>query len=432
MGRGTHDLGMPGATGKAAHADRDRAGRQLGPVGQRAALVRDVFSTPARFLRRCRARHLIGVQVVAFVLMVGYSIRGLMAAIALERLRKEVDVRSYGFVEGAPSPACRRPLPSRQPFARALDAFRENAPGRVIESSVDFRDWESYVTGSGSSQWGAFTSSFWKFQPGLTVIDLGDGTRNSPHLVTYVRIWKSANDFIRHSLLPAAGPAAIDVTGDLAPIISGRRGNHMIRRKYRFEVPKSKVFTFVRSPISHFIAGYNEVEYRWTHEFGNYSTAHIPEYCEEKGCVFHTFPMGSADRVWAFLGDLLLGKLVGLREVGHVYAQLGALPKDLRLDFVGRLENFDEDWRHVVETYVRTDSSPQEYKPDRSLGGHNSTNFEAGESAKRLVDDDHGFVRVLEELLMMEYLCWGYPMAGDGGGGERGGGEGEGAAGPSS
>ena len=52
-------------------------------MGQRAALVRDVFSTPARFVRRCRARHLIGVQVVAFVLMVGYSIRGLVAAIAV-------------------------------------------------------------------------------------------------------------------------------------------------------------------------------------------------------------------------------------------------------------------------------------------------------------------------------------------------------------
>ncbi len=389
-------------------------------VGQRGSI------TPARFVRGCRARHLIGVQIVAFILMVGFSIRGLVKTIALERLRKEVDVGSYGFVDGAPSPACRRPLPARQPFARALDEFRASAPARVIESSIDFQDWESYVMES--SDWRAFTSSFWKFQPGLTVIDLGDGTRSSPHLVTYVRIWKSANDFIRHSLLPAAGPGAIDVTGDLGPLISGRRGGQTMRRRFRAGIPRSKVFTFVRSPISHFIAGYNEVEYRWAQEFGNYSTVDIPKYCQEKGCVFHTFPMGSTDRVWAFLGDLLLGKLVGLREVGHVYAQLGALPKRVTLDFVGRLENFDEDWRHVVDTYVRTDSSPQEYKPDRSLGGHNSANFEAGEAAKRLVNDDHGFVGVLEELLLMEYLCWGYPKVGDGGDGGDGG---DAASGPS-
>ncbi len=318
-------------------------------------------------------------------------------------------MHSYGFVDGAPSPGCRRPLPTGQLVAQALDAFRIHAPASVMNSSIDFQEWESYVTGPESSKWRLFTASFWRFQPGLTVVDIGDGTPNSPHLVTYIRIWKSANDFIRFNLVPAAGPGAMDVTGRLAPLISGRRGGQMTRRKVGSHRLSSKVFTFVRSPISHFVSGYNEVEYRWTHDFGNYSTDFIPEYCQSKGCVFHKFPMGSTERVWAFLGDLLLGKLALLREVGHVYAQLGALPKGLRIDFVGRLENFNEDWRHVLDTFIHADSDQHECEFDPSVGAHNSTNFEAGEAAKRLVANDPGFVRVLEELLVLEFMCWGYP-----------------------
>ena len=150
------------------------------------------------------------------------------------------------------------------------------------------------------------------------------------------------------------------------------------------------------------------------HEFvGNYSTVVIPEHCQAKGCVFHRFPIGSTDRVWAFLGDLLLGKLALLREVQHVYPQLGALPRGLPLDYVGRLESFDADWRYVLDTYIRTDSgSPQEYEFDPRVGAHNSTNYEAGAAAKRLVESDVGFVKVLEELFVLEYMCWGYEPIG--------------------
>ena len=256
------------------------------------------------------------------------------------------------------------------------------------------------------------TNAFWTFRPGLTIVDIGDGTPRSPHLVTYIRVWKSANDFIRFNMVKAAGPGAKDVSTKLGSFVAGGR----LRRRAVdvLQGRGSKVFTFVRSPISHFVSGYNEVEFRWMHEFvGNYSTVVIPEHCQAKGCVFHRFPIGSTDRVWAFLGDLLLGKLALLREVQHVYPQLGALPRGLPLDYVGRLESFDADWRYVLDTYIRTHSgSPQEYEFDPRVGAHNSTNYEAGAAAKRLVESDVGFVKVLEELFVLEYMCWGYEPIG--------------------
>lgn len=219
------------------------------------------------------------------------------------------------------------------------------------------------------------TNAFWTFRPGLTIVDIGDGTPRSPHLVTYIRVWKSANDFIRFNMVKAAGPGAKDVSTKLGSFVAGgrlrRRAVDVLHRR------GSKVFTFVRSPISHFVSGYNEVEFRWMHEFvGNYST-----------------PL--------------------LREVQHVYPQLGALPRGLPLDYVGRLESFDADWRYVLDTYIRTHSgSPQEYEFDPRVGAHNSTNYEAGAAAKRLVESDVGFVKVLEELFVLEYMCWGYEPIG--------------------
>ena len=99
------------------------------------------------------------------------------------------------------------------------------------------------------------------------------------------------------------------------------------------------------------------------------------------------------------------GKLQLLREVQHVYPQLGVLGHGIYPDFIGRLEHFDDDWQHVVDTYL---PKLRDYTFDPQLGPHNSSNYEAGTAAKHLVENDMGFVVVLYELLKLEYLCWGY------------------------
>ena len=255
-------------------------------------------------------RGILVLQVVALCIFVAFGIRRVILTVSYEPLRKQVDLSVYAFDEGLPTLACRRAgKPTVQMFSRALDAFTLYAPKNVMNASADFRDWEAYVN-SRRSRWESFTRRFWAFSSGLTVIDVDDPPRQT-NLVTYMRIWKSANDAIRWNLVAAAGERA-DVTTKmrLGPALdSSRRNVGRHRRRVVDRLRKSKIFTFVRDPISHFIAGYNECEWRWFHEFRNYSSW-IPEYCHEQGCVFHTFPIGSQDRAWAFLGDLLLVRMV--------------------------------------------------------------------------------------------------------------------------
>ena len=100
------------------------------------------------------------------------------------------------------------------------------------------------------------------------------------------------------------------------------------------------------------------------------------------------------------------GKLEPLTDVHHVYPQTGVLGHGISPDFIGRLEHFDDDWRHVVDTYI---PKMRDYTFDPHLGAHpNSSKYEAGTAAKHLVENDMGFVVVLYELLKLEYLCWGY------------------------
>ena len=315
---------------------------------------------------------------------------------------------------GAPSRGCWSSMKRRAryvtAFTRALDAFREYAPVAVLNASDDFRDWRAYINSSKRrrQQWENFTKlSFGNFGPGTTIVDLNPPRRQS--FLTYLRVWKSGNDAIRMNLIAAAGNAS-DVTGTVRTSSKrrrhGNRNTDFVRDSF---LKLTKVFTFVRDPVDHFAAAYRELEFRWMHEFNNGTYSNwVREYCDERTCVFHTFPVGSADRAWAFLGDLMLGKLALLREVQHVYPQSGILSEGFPLDFVGRLERFEEDWQHVIDTYVPRASG---YQFDHSLGAHNSSKFDEGLAAKELVRaHDVGFIRVLEELLVLDFLCFGYEL----------------------
>jgi hypothetical protein len=342
------------------------------------------------------------VQLVAFIALVLFGTRRILFSVPAELSRHPGDDSGYEFVDGLPSKQCYgRTLHLKQryyvAFTRALDRFARTAPAAVLNASSDFQDWEGYLLQS-RKRMQLFQeyvkASFASFAPGMTVVNrdaLGRGTS----YLTYLRVWKSANDAIRMNLVAAAG-------NDVTRKVSGTRKRRMGEANARF-LRKSSVFTFVREPIEHFVAGYNELEFRWFLEFTNYS-GRVEEVCQVEGCVFHTFDIGSPERVWAFVGDMLLGKLRTLREVGHVYPQSGVLAPGLRLDFVGKVETFDADWKRLMDTYLNADG----YVFDTSLGRHNSSGFEAGRSAKELVLHDRHLVQVLEELFVIDYKCWGY------------------------
>ena len=357
-------------------------------------------------------------QVLVLVLIVFMSVRRLFNPPPPTTVI--LDDGKFAFVDGKPGAGC-LDLPSVRrrsatAFSRALVAFNQYAPSVVLNASSDFSDWTVYINEDMGRRraWDYWTQVSWpNFLPGLTVVDLHPPDRK--RVVAYKRVWKSGNDAIRMNLVSAAGPGA-DLTKHVQRTVVGKRKRGRDREREREGrdwlrgVHDAKTFTFVREPIEHWAAAYRELEFRWFHEgYQNASYVEVVDQeCERLGCVFNSFPIGSTERVWAFLGDLLLGKLRKLKEVEHVYPQRGVLGKGT-LDFIGRLERFDEDWEHVVVEFMG--KVPGSYQFDHSLGTHNSSTYAEGRAAKDLVDaHDVAFLKVLQELLVLDYLCLGYPL----------------------
>jgi hypothetical protein len=261
------------------------------------------MSGQERPLKTCLRRALI-VQLVALLVFATFGMDRILRNVSHQRLRKRVDLTAYDFDDalydfddGVPSDACqtRGQRPAVQMFSSALEAFAAYAPPSVLNASIDFQDWKKFV--NRSSSWESFAKRYWDFSPGFTIVDLDDPPHKS-NLVAYMRIYKSANDAIRFNLLAALGEKAVTERWQAYELDESRRETHTVGNSFN-------AFTFVRDPISHYVAGYSENEWRWFNGFENYPS-HISSYCETHGCVFHTFPMGSTDRVWACLGDLLL------------------------------------------------------------------------------------------------------------------------------
>jgi hypothetical protein len=337
----------------------------------------------------------MGAMACALVVVLLFSLRR----------DKAVHVSAFqdpmGFEAGLPSEGCygngvERERRYEAAFQRAYAAFQRGAPRAVLQATKDFEytSWMDFIDHLDWMQRGRIYNfavrDFGGFYPGATAfkVPTRHGIRR-PDLM-YVRIWKSANDAIRYNLEKIAG-----------------RG----RKLSANWAGQANVFTFVREPVGHFVAAYNEVEYRWSHSnttwsvgVANYSTE-LERLCAVEGCIFPAFEMGTAERVWAFVGDLILGKLRDFLEVQHVYPQSGILMKTaLELDFVGKLERFQEDWDKMLRAYV----GDADRRWDASLR-HPSHGFIAGIAGKKAIHDDPRLAEVLRELMFMDFACYGYP-----------------------
>jgi hypothetical protein len=115
-------------------------------------------------------------------------------------------------------------------------------------------------------------------------------------------------------------------------------------------------------------------------------------------------PHGSTARFGAFLRELLAGAPVF--EVEHVYAAVGALA--VGVDFVGRLEAFDDDWRCLAHRL----QLPAHTTFNRSLGAHLSSGDPTGDraAAAALVANDATTLAALCLVLLPDYACLGYAL----------------------
>eukprot|EP00890_Picochlorum_soloecismus_P003154 jgi/Picsp_1/383/NSC_00381-R1_hypothetical protein AURANDRAFT_61141 [Aureococcus anophagefferens] len=212
----------------------------------------------------------------------------------------------------------------------------------------------------------------------------GSSITAPPLNARYVRIYKAGNDAIRENMEKLGGKRRVLPRG---------RGTRIGANDI--------LFTFAREPAERWVAAYHELETRWFEE----NSINMTDKCP--ACIFPKFKRGSKDRVWAFLHDLLALQLNSMFEIEHVFPEAGILSRVPRLNFVGRLENFDKDWKALLHDHIQRPS----YTWDPSLGKHNSSMdlFNTKKAGLDLLQHDAGFTDILETLLFKDYLCFGYP-----------------------
>lgn len=215
-------------------------------------------------------------------------------------------------------------------------------------------------------------------------------------LLVYARVWKSGNNQICSRMI---------VTNGL-PFPTRWCAQH-----------PCFFFSFVREPLSHFISGYSEVQWR-LREPPLDATATPPAQ---------------------FIRRVLAG---GMRchECAHTLplVSLLARPADAPLDFVGRLDSLPADWderlrARVLELRPEHGACAAGAPPDESLsvpaGGTRAT-FPWGESnsthpgsdalsgfapreameALLLRSADRSHLRAMCRVLLPDYACFGYPL----------------------
>jgi len=225
--------------------------------------------------------------------------------------------------------------------------------------------------------------SYAVFFPGFTMIR--PSKRSRQRAIYYSRVWKAGNDAIRCNLGEVAQVKPYDY--------------HRSLRTRRHMSSTTKVVTFVREPSERWVAGYNELETRWMIE----RTYNVTDKCPK--CIFPS--LTGQTRVWGFLTDLITMKLQNAFEIEHVYPESGIFRGMNKLDFVGRIENFDSDWNKFVREYFEETT----YRFNTSLGFHNSSMDMLGakENGMTLLENSVPFAQILQHMLFKDYKCFGYP-----------------------
>ena len=255
--------------------------------------------------------------------------------------------------------------------------------------------------------------------------------------IIYVPIWKCANDQIRHYLESTYTSKS-----------------RMTAQEQRLASTNPCVITAIRDPISHFLSGYNEMEYRII-------MANRDKYNKQDRNVHYNAPyqlnynLGTTKRFEQFVKDLL-NKQYGATYLRHwftthsysmsrilsyyvqrqQYQQKKHPPKKLSLLAQAQTEENNNDERPFITSYLPSiENLTSTFPPflqatcgvvgdggaetggggslkgggEMSLGGqHNSSNDEFGtyHAAKQVWKQQGPIARALCILHIVDYACW--------------------------
>lgn len=224
---------------------------------------------------------------------------------------------------------------------------------------------------------------FYSTSFGALTVTIGGGP------ITYVMIWKCANDAIRKNLLRN------DET-----VVSGSATSMSFRKKkeshttaelalklyLQYGVTRAPpTFTFAREPLSRFSSGM--AEYYWR----NFQRDMISVDQLEKD-ILRLLDMTP------FPGPEYVTK--------HFMAMSGILTVDFGVRLIGRLENFEEDWRNISSTLRMN------FSFNRSLGWHESSADPNGVKAafEELYRRDVRYLKAMCQIFFVDFVCFEYEV----------------------
>lgn len=258
---------------------------------------------------------------------------------------------------------------------------------------------------------------------------------NSTSTLAYLTIWKAGNNFVRsymkHSLYEKFGGKFNIETElydwhqwvpELDPTVHANPSS----------TPSLCILTAIRDPISHFLSGYNELEYRNLNWYYDWTVRHM----EDNDNHYGTFPKASVERFEQFVVDLLNGcKDMGKfhLDVFHAYpmmrvltelAELRKRPKILRdksytmpnvKAYMKSITNLSQTWPSFMQESC-PDSLPKDFHimeekvhlENTTLGSHESSNDTHGfyQAAKTSWKNQGSIAKALCILHTMDYACW--------------------------
>ena len=271
-----------------------------------------------------------------------------------------------------------------------------------------------------------FTKQFFTFSSG----GVGYTSSDKIHHMVYLRVWKAGNDQIRKNLMTT---------------LSEQDGSKTWERKGRLleaydtgwpglwsPIPKIQlnqtcIVTALRDPISHFISGYNELEYRVAaHHPGHQWTTRQNPHPNN----FARFENGTEIRFEQFVTDLVGGAASSSNifpsmphwNIYHVFSMTGILWELKRLrdtlgvmvdaphltDYLPTVDNLNTEFPKFLSRSCNG-IPPAADKPwNTTLGDHESREDEFGfyNAAKRVWKNQDKISRALCAIHTLDYACF--------------------------